>query len=334
MPAVRRTAFLTLAAAAAAFPRAARSQSDADPATGSARPALRVLLGRGDAQPGPDSASFAFNGRPFRGSFVRTANGEIVNVVDLEQYLYAVVPHEMPSSWAPAALQAQAVCARTYVLQRSDPRREYDVVPSEVDQVYPGIAGESPAGRFAVDETAGQVLRYGGGFASIAYSSCCGGHTEASADAWGGAFFPYLGGVVCPYCTQSPNYRWTTTIAVDAIAQRFGSQLGGIGTLQSVRIPAFDGSGRARAFELVADRGSATIKGSAFRLGVGSRIVRSLLITAIRSDGSSPMLSIDGGGLGHGVGLCQWGAQGMALAGRAARDIVAFYFPGTTIGGD
>ncbi|HEY5427426.1 MAG TPA: SpoIID/LytB domain-containing protein [Candidatus Tumulicola sp.] len=331
---MRRAFFLALAAGAAAWPRAARAQSEADPAIDSATPSLRVLLGRGDAQAASDGKSFVFNGRPFRGSFSRTPDGEIVNLVDLEQYLYAVVPHEMPPSWAPAALQAQAICARTYVLQRSNPRRTYDVVPSEVDQVYPGLAGESPAGRLAVDATAGQVVRFGDAFASVAYSSCCGGHTESSADAWGGSFFPYLAGVVCPYCTQSPNYRWTASVGLAAIAQRFASQLAPVGTLQSVAVTALDGSGRVRAFDLVADRGSAQIKGSAFRLGLGSRVVRSLLISNVRADANAQALQIDGGGLGHGVGMCQWGAQGMALAGRSARDIVAFYFPGTAIGSD
>lgn len=330
---MRRRAFLALSAALAAVPRVTRAQADVDPASSSARPALRVLLGQGDASPTP-GGGFTFNGRPFRGTFSRTADGSIVNLVDLEQYLYAVVPHEMPPSWQPAALQAQAICARTYVLQRSNPQREYDVVPSELDQVYPGVAGETLSGRTAVDGTAGQVLRYGASFASVAYSSCCGGHTEASSDAWGGAPLAYLGGVVCPYCTASPNYRWTTDVALDAIATRFAAQLAPFGTLHGVRVSAQDPSGRARGFELIADRGSALVKGSAFRLGVGPRVVRSLLITGVRPDAPSSGVAFDGGGLGHGVGLCQWGAQGMALTGRSASEIVAFYFPGTQIGGD
>ncbi len=334
MTRMRRGTFIALAAATAAYPRKARTQTDADPASGSAAPALRVLLGRGDATPDPGGNGFSFNGRAYRGSFTREPDGSVVNVVDLEQYLYAVVPHEMPPSWPPAALQAQAICARTYVLQRSNPRRAYDVVPSEADQVYGGMAAESPAGRFAVDATAGQVMRFDNGYASIAYSSCCGGHTEASADAWGGAFFPYLAGIVCPYCMQSPNYRWTATVALQDIAQRFGQQLAAAGTLQSVRVVDLDASGRARTFELMADRGSTVVKGSAFRLGLGPRVVRSLLITGLRSDASSQSVVIDGGGLGHGVGMCQWGARGMAQAGRNARDVLAFYFPGTEIGRD
>ena len=163
---IRRGAFLALGAAAALAPIAARSQDDADPAVMARSPSLRVLLGPGSANPLPGGAGFTFDGRSYRGSFVRSADGSVINLVDLEQYLYSVVPHEMSPSWPVAALAAQAVCARTYVLQRSNPKRDYDLRPSEADQVYGGIATESPAGRAAVDATAGQVLRYGGGFAS------------------------------------------------------------------------------------------------------------------------------------------------------------------------
>ncbi len=326
-----RAAFVALAAAAAAYPRSLRAGDDADPASQSASPALRVLLGPGDAQPSP-GGGFSFNGRSYRGTFQRLPDGTIVNVVDVEQYLYAVVPHEMPSSWPAAALQAQAVCARTYVLQRSDPRRAYDLVPSEADQVYAGIGAESPAGRSAVDATAGQVLRFGAGYASIAYSSCCGGHTEAAADAWdGGALVPYLSGVPCPYCTQSPNYRWSVSVATADVALRFSTQLAGAGTLHDVRVTDLDGSGRARAVTLVADR-SVTIKGTVFRLSMGPRIVRSLLLTNVRADPRFATVEIDGGGLGHGVGMCQWGARGIAQLGRASNDVLSFYFPGTTVG--
>ncbi len=169
-----RSRFLGLTAAAWALPLAAHARDEFDPATSSARPALRVLLGQGDAQPS-SGGTFTFRGRAYRGTFERLSNGDVVNVVDLEQYLYAVVPHEMPSSWPEPALQSQAVCARTYVLQRSDPRRGYDVVPSEADQVYPGLSGETPAGRQAVDATAGQIIKYNNAYAQIAYSSCCGG---------------------------------------------------------------------------------------------------------------------------------------------------------------
>jgi stage II sporulation protein D len=309
--------------------RRARAQSDADPASSSARPALRVLLGSGDAQPAA-AGTFTYAGRLFRGSFTRGSEGEIVNLVDLEQYLYSVVPGEMPSGWPGGALQAQAICSRTYVLQRSDPRRMYDLVPSELNQVYRGVAGESAAATAAVDATAGRVLRYGGGFAQVAYSSCCGGHTEASADAWNTTPLPYLQGVVCTWCTDSPNYRWNAEMTLDAIASRFASLLAPFGSLQSIAIGQKDPSGRVRDFTLVAQRGSLPVKGTSFRFAVGARTLRSLLVIDLQPPVAGS-ISADGGGLGHGVGLCQWGARGMALQNHSAEEILAQYFPQTTV---
>jgi stage II sporulation protein D len=327
---VRRSAFLTLAAAPLFVARRARAQSDADPATSSKRPALRVLLGPGDASPA-GNGTFAFQGRFYRGSFTRLDGGQIVNLVDLEAYVCSVVPAEMSPHWPPAALQSQSICARTYVLQRSDPRRAYDLVPSELDQVYRGIEGESPSATAAVSATAGRVLRYNAEFAQIAYSSCCGGHTEASSDAWSSRPIPYLGGVACTSCGGSPYFRWSSSLTLETIAASLPASLAAIGDLVDLRIPDRDASGRARVFELVGRNDSVTVQGSAFRRAVGPRTLRSLLITAVQHWPDSPDIDIEGGGLGHGVGLCQWGAHGMAVAGAGAPAILAYYFPGTVV---
>jgi len=332
---MRRATFLAGVAVATVTPFFARAQDDEfDPASSASGQALRVLLGQGDAQTLP-GGGFNFGGRPYRGTFLRQPDGSIVTTVPLEEYLYSVVPREMPPSWPAAALQAQAVCARTYVLQRSSPRRTYDLVPSEADQVYGGIESESPAGRAAVDATAAQVLRFDNGFAQIMYSSCCGGHTEASSDAWGGAFFPYLAGVVCTHCSDSPNFRWKRDLTLAQIEAAFVAEIAPFGMLRAIRSSVLDGSGRVRMMELTCERGSAFVKGGAFRSRIGARIVPSLLITKFDAAPQTPdRLTIEGGGLGHGVGLCQWGARGMALEGASSSDILNFYFPGTTIAHD
>jgi stage II sporulation protein D len=327
---VRRKTFLIAAAAPLFVPRTARAQSDADPAISSARPALRVLLGPGEASPAPDG-TFAFQGRLYRGSFTRSDDGQIVNLVDIEAYVGSVVPAEMSPRWPAAALQAQSICARTYVLQRSNPRRAYDLVPSELDQVYRGIEGESPNATAAVMATAGKVLRFNAGFAQVAYSSCCGGHTEASSDAWGGLPIPYLGGVVCTSCNDSPYFRWSSSLTLENIAASLPASLASIGDLVDLRVAERDASGRARVIELVGRNDSVTVQGSAFRRAVGPRTLRSLLITAVQHWRDSPDIDIEGGGLGHGVGLCQWGAHGMAATGTAAPEILAHYFPGTAV---
>jgi stage II sporulation protein D len=310
--------------------RAARAQSYADPAQSSPRQALRVLLGQGATAP-VSPQTFSFDGRLYRGTYAQAQDGQIVNVVDLEQYLYSVVPGEMPSSWPPEALAAQSICARTYVLQRSDPRRDYDLVPSELDQRYDGVASETPNSTAAVNATAGEVLGFSGPFAQVAYSSCCGGHTESSFDAWGNVAVPYLSGVVCTSCSDSPNYRWDRSFALDNLAGLLASQLEALGRLTDLRIAQRDASGRARSLELVTDRGSVDLAGGAFRRAVGTRVLPSLLLESVARTPDGGSVLVEGGGLGHGVGLCQWGARGMALSGNLAAGILAYYFPGTDL---
>jgi stage II sporulation protein D len=327
---IARRSFIAMALAAA-LPLPARAGNDFDPATNATSQELRVLLGPGNAFP-LARGGFLFGGRPYRGAYAVTPDG-VVNTVGLEEYLYSVVPREMPAAWPANALQAQAICARTYVLQRSNPRRAYDLVPSELDQVYGGVASETPASRDAVDATHGFVLRYAGQFALVMYSSCCGGHTESASDAWGGPPIPYLGGVRCTTCTAAPYYRWSRPVALGDIEQQFTPQLAGLGALQTIALAGTDPSGRARALMLQAQNGAVQIKGSAFRSRVGVRIIPSLLITRI--DGLGPeQVTFQGGGLGHGVGLCQWGARGLAQQGARFSEILSFYFPGTEIDHD
>jgi stage II sporulation protein D len=331
---MKRRAFIAASAAAIALPMPLGAQEQYDPGVSSATQALRVLLGAGDATASA-SGGFTLNGKPYRGTFTRLSNGSVINTVPLEEYLYGVVPREMSPSWPDAAMQAQAICARTYVLQRSAPGRAYDLVPSEADQVYGGMSVESPAGRSAVDATAGSVLQFDTKFAQVMYSSCCGGHTEASSDAWGGAVFSYLNGVVCVHCTASPSYRWSHDVSRASVASAFAQEILPYGALQGFYVSASDASGRAKTVELRCEHGSAFVKGATFRSRVGSRVIPSLLITDIGPSATSDdATSIKGGGLGHGVGLCQWGARGMALEGSNSSQILQFYFPGTTIGHD
>jgi stage II sporulation protein D len=330
---ISRATFVALALAAAAS-GAAPAQSEFDPAQNARDNQLRVLLGPG-AIGATNAAGFVFNGRSYRGRASQLPDGNVVNTLSLEQYLYSVVPREMTPAWPAAALQAQAVCARTYVLQRSNPRRDYDVTPSELDQVYGGYGNETPLGRAAVDASAGMVLRYGNAFAQVLYSSCCGGHTEASSDAWGGPPFAYLGGVLCTTCTDSPYYRWHRELELSQIAAPFGDEVASIGALRTLAVGDRDASGRAREIVLQGTRGSERVRGSTFRLRVGPRVLPSLLLTKIDATAEAPeRVVIEGGGLGHGVGLCQWGARGLALAGASVTDILKFYFPGTVIDHD
>ena len=184
----------------------------------------------------------------------------------------------MPSSWPPAALQAQAICARTYVLaaQRSAPRLRSRPVRSSIS-VYDGHRRRKRRpGIAAVDATAGAGARVSAAATPRSrIRRAAAGTPRSSADAWGSAPIPYLGGVVCTYCTHSPNYRWSATLALRRRRRALFSQPAPFGALHDVDDIDYvlDERADARAaFELVTDLGSATISGSAFRLAGRPRV--------------------------------------------------------------
>jgi stage II sporulation protein D len=147
--------------------------------------------------------------RQYRGSIqVDLVNGKLraINFVGLEQYLYGVVPSEMPYTWLPEALKAQAVAARSYALATRK-SGAFDLYPDTRSQVYLGIDHEKPSTNAAVDATAGKVVLYEGQVAKTYFFSTSGGRTASSEDVWGEAV-PYLVSVPDPYDTISPYHNW------------------------------------------------------------------------------------------------------------------------------
>ena len=158
-----------------------------------------------------DRAPLTFDGREYHGTLALRGGGSVsvVNGLSLDTYLRGVVPSESPSHWPLAALEAQAVAARSYAVYELRPSSWYDLVPTTADQVYGGVRAERPRSDHAVYATLGQVLTYGGRVARTYYSSSSGGRTEAVEDAWpGSAPIPYLRSVPDPYDTYSPHHDW------------------------------------------------------------------------------------------------------------------------------
>ena len=150
-------------------------------------------------------------GRPYRGQIVvDVVDGRLraIDVVGLEQYLYGVVPAEMPATWTPAALEAQAVAARSYALATRRIAAPFDVYADSRSQVYLGVSQETPATTAAVDATRGQVAMYGGKVATTYFFSTSGGETESISDAWGVPSVPYLVSVPDPFDDLSPYHDW------------------------------------------------------------------------------------------------------------------------------
>jgi stage II sporulation protein D len=201
-------------------------------------------------------APLTYDGRAYHGTLLVRSDGShvsVVNATTLDTYLRGVVPSESPSKWPTAALQAQAVAARSYALAELKPASWYDLVPSTVDQVYSGIAAETPHSDHAVYSTLGQVLMWNGQVARTYYSSSSGGRTEAVEDAWpGSAPIPYLRSVPDPYDVYSPHHIWGPfQMSGATLAGRLG--LGS--PVESARIVP-DGSARALSVQFKLAPGS------------------------------------------------------------------------------
>lgn len=282
---------------------------------------IAVATGGLDVWASPSPAPSSANGAPIR---VALADGSIV-ALDLETYLYGVVPTESPAGWPAAALQAQAIVARTYAMQKRTLSRAYDVLAGDADQQYGGPAAERPATSAAVDATRGRMLAFAGGPASVFYSACCGGHTADVAELWGRTTLAYLRGVDDPFCSVAPDYRWKRSLPLDRARAALTDRVAG--TIADVRLDDPDASGRPRTALFRTDAGSVALPVSDVRRRLGTSIVRSLWLTRINIEQTQAgtFVAIEGSGRGHGVGLCQWGARGMALNGADATAIRALF---------
>ena len=152
--------------------------------------------------------------RRFRGLVdVNADNGyvDVVNTVDVEDYLRGVLAREMPASWGdrtPAALQVQAIAARSYAIASLRPSQPFDLYADVRSQVYGGVTDEDPRTDTAVATTRRKVVMYGDVIVTTYFSSTSGGHTESVENSLGGSPKPYLVGVPDPFDNVSPVHRW------------------------------------------------------------------------------------------------------------------------------
>ncbi|HEY2602407.1 MAG TPA: SpoIID/LytB domain-containing protein [Thermoleophilaceae bacterium] len=192
----------------------------------------------------------------------------VVNVVSLDDYVQGVVPGEMPTSWAPAALQAQAVAARSYALATDAGGPVFDQYPDTRSQVYKGADAEVASSNAAVSATADQVLRYQGQVAATYFFSTSGGHTEDVQNVFYGAKpEPYLTGVSDPYDNISPKHRWTISTTTARLQRRLGSLVHG--KLRGIKVLQRGVSPRIVWAGVVGSRGTTRVRGVTLRNELG-----------------------------------------------------------------
>ncbi len=300
----------------------------------------------------------------YRGNFrfIPGANGlTVVNRIGLEDYLYSVLPSEIPSRWPFGALQAQTVAARTYALANLGryAAQGFDLLATPVSQAYKGVREETERARAAVDSTRGLILTYGGKPAATFYHDNSGGYTEAAESVWSNRL-PYLKALpeqplnerteflspaqLDDWLTETPDsagcikgcytlgtYRWTAWVPRDLLEERINAKAP-VGKITAV-IPLERGiSGRVRRVFVRGAKGDYVVQGDALPYLLGG-LRSSLFVVApkLGKDRLPEFFVFRGGGWGHGVGMSQTGAAGMAARGSSFREILSYYYPETEL---
>lgn len=294
---------------------------------------------------------FNLNGDDYRGKLRLILHPEsntldAVNLVPLEPYLAGVVGAEMPKYWEPAALRVQTIAARTYCLyikKRFGDGADWDIRKTQANQAYHGVKVESVQVWDAVKRTQGKVLvcEQTDGTEDIFpayYSSTCGGHTENSQHVFGGDFFEPLAGVPCPYCKKVAKrsfFYWSAvkfdkSVVEAKLFKRYPvlERLGRIKEIVAVRQSDYKEFSRYTLIKLLGSTGeSDVLRAEDLRLAIDSTGLKIKSAAFKITDMGSKWKFSSGRGFGHGVGMCQYGAQEMARQGKTTRQILSYYYP-------
>jgi len=318
------------------------------------------LTGRGPfvAKARNENDFMTWAGKRYRGEIVINPSDSgwvIVNRLTMDAYLRGVVPLEIGNRTAAefAAVQAQAVAARTYSYKHLNPARVFDMYATVQDQVYGGVDAEKPLPDSAISTTADVVVLFNGQPITTPYHSTCGGSTAAVSEVWyDQPDQPYLRPVSDKipgsdhyYCDPSPRFSWTQSYdatSLRAVMEKYLSAYtnapkSGLGRITDIREQGRTPSGRVAALTVQTENGSYTLRGNDIRFVLRDpkgAIMNSTFFsfTEDKTAGEVTSFTVNGRGYGHGIGMCQWGAIGRARAGQNYRTILETYYPGTTIG--
>jgi len=276
----------------------------------------------------------------------------VLNVVWVEDYLRGVVPAEIGKLGEEEieALKAQAIAARTYSLSRLGQYKKsgYDLEASVLDQVYNGVDGEDPVVSEAIKQSAGKVIAYRGKLIHAYYHANSGGKTEYVENVWGRQEVPYLISVDDDdFCSWAKNYNWEEIWDRQDLERNLSAYLdslrllpaSGFGRLVDLLIKRISPSGRIEVLEVVTDSGTYRVYKDKIRWALRKGSDPNLILPSTLFDleiergfdNSITSVTATGRGNGHGVGMCQTGAIGMAREGYSCEEILTHYYPGVNI---
>ena len=248
----------------------------------------------------------------------------VVKILNIEEYLYSVVPSEMPSSWNMEALKAQAIAARTYsfyFLSKAKDKNIYDLDSTTNFQVYKGISVETESSIEAVNQTEGIIMTYNHEPIIAYFHSTSGGKTSDDKDVWPDSDLPYLKSVECSYGKNSPHNEWTSTLTMYEIKTALNKRYKTIDRITKISFKRHND--RIVEVAVQHSNGSITLTGNEFRLLLNPQKIKSTYFTIIQEKDT---FNISGKGWGHGVGMCQWGAKGRGEKGFKYEEILKHYY--------
>lgn len=279
------------------------------------------------------------NGAAVSGTLALSPEGDsslmAVAELPLEEYLVGVLAKEMGNAGEAEleALKAQAVAARSYAYIKigARPGAAYDLESDVSHQAFDPSSSGAPAVRKAVLETRGQVLSCRGKIFAPNYHSTCGGRTALPSEAWGtpDSIFPWAGSAKDKHCSISPKYRWSQTVSAGEIA---GRALGLADTtipVNDVKILERGPSGRVLRLKVASQAGDTVLYRDRIRHQLADKALPSTWFDVeCRRDhlGNVSSIELSGRGYGHGVGMCQWGAIGMARKNKGYKKILKHYY--------
>jgi len=280
--------------------------------------------------------------RSYRGRVVVTAREgclAFVNRVPLEDYLPGVLPAEIPAEAHPEALKAQAIAARTYALANLGKHRAegFDLCDTSHCQVYVGAGAENPRCTAAVKDTEGVIVTYDGKPIHAVYHDTCGGRTAGNETAWRGSEpLPYLRPVAdgengVAWCARSPRAVWTRQLSQAKLGSAL-ARLGVNGPVTKIEPAEGDENGRPKQYRVGTANGESVIVAGVLRAALNNALGWDTIPSAdFEAAPNGDSMVFAGRGNGHGVGLCQWGANAMAKAGKTAEEILKHYYQGVTV---
>jgi stage II sporulation protein D (peptidoglycan lytic transglycosylase) len=276
------------------------------------------------------------NGREYPGTLdvVRSGDGvAVVNELPLEDYVSGVLRAEASEKWPLEMLRAQATVARTYAAHHRvlGAGKPFHIVASTAHQQYAGRVPPTSPIWVAVRDTAGQVLLWEGEVFPAFYHTESGGYTEDPRSVFAARNMPGLKPVRCDFSAAagSPHFYWNLDVRLSDLSETLRRNGVRAGSVSAIEVTERTPSLRASIVTVRGDRGAVPLRGNDFRRMLGYDTFKSTLF-AVVIDGEWARFS--GRGYGHGVGMCQWGAKGMAEQGYSARQILEFFYPGTTLG--